>query len=251
MTDEREVTFLSYNVGLLRQRVCGFEIFANPPYATARLPFIPAAIRSQKADIVALQECYEVEHFDFLCTELQDIYPYYARVESGGGYKFHNGLMLLSKWPILKYELEAMEKVSMLEAYAATKSALNVWIDIPSMGSVMLMNVHTTAGGESTEPGTECVDLDRADEIRQNIASGIKAAADGAQPIIIGDLNAGPEASKENYQQVLDASYKDIFAEYQSKGSAASGNELQHTWDPKNFLNECGPHSTSPGQRYI
>ena len=245
-----EVTFLSYNVGLLRLRVCGLEVFANPPYATERLPFIPAAIRGQKADIVALQECYEAEHFDFLCSELEDLYPYSARVNSGGGIKFHNGLMLLSRWPILKYELEPMERVSTLEAYAATKSALNVWVDVPSMGSVMIMNVHTTAGGESTEPGTECVDLDRAAEIRQNIQSGINAAKDGAQPIIIGDLNAGPEASPTNYKQVLGASYKDVFAEYQGQaGGEISQRDLQHTWDPTNFLNACGPHKTSPGQR--
>jgi hypothetical protein len=109
--------------------LCGVEVFANPPYATDRLPFIPPAIRKQKADVVALQGCYEIEHFDFICNELQDIYPYNARVDSGGGMKFHNGLMLLSRWPVLKYELEAMVKVSTLEAYMGTKSTLNVWID--------------------------------------------------------------------------------------------------------------------------
>ena len=123
MQDVNEITFLSYNVGLLRFRLCGCcEVFSNPPFAMARLPHISPAIRKFDADIVAIQEVYEQSHVDRILSELADLYPHHARVNSGGCLSFHNGLMVLSKWPILNVELERLRTVSTLEKFLATKS---------------------------------------------------------------------------------------------------------------------------------
>jgi hypothetical protein len=95
--DARTLKILTWNVGLLRLRICGVEVFSNPPFADQRLPYIPDMIRKKGADIIALQECYESAHAEMITDSLKDIYPYCARVDSGGVARFHNALMLLSR----------------------------------------------------------------------------------------------------------------------------------------------------------
>lgn len=141
------LSMLTYNVGLLRMRLLGLTVFSNPPHADERLPHIPAALRSCPADILAIQECYEEKHANFLCNELKDLYPYHARADSGGFVRFHNALLVLSKYPIVRCELQHYKKVSTLEYYMATKSNLIVDVLLPGLGKVTIVNMHTTAGG--------------------------------------------------------------------------------------------------------
>ena len=129
--DIESISFLSYNVGLLRLRLFGMlEVFANPPFCTARLPRQPDAIRALGADIVAIQECYEHAHFMILFNALKDLYPHFARRHSGGCIAFHNGLAILSRWPIVSVELEPLRKVATLEKYMASKCNLNVVVKV-------------------------------------------------------------------------------------------------------------------------
>jgi endonuclease/exonuclease/phosphatase family metal-dependent hydrolase len=211
----------------------------------ARLPHISPAIRSLNADVVAIQEVYEQKHVDRLLEELGDLYPHHARVDSGGCMKFHNGLMVISKWPIVSFELEPLRKVSWLESILATKSNLNVTVDTP-MGRVMFVNMHTTAGG-TADPEDPKADLERKDEIHQTLAKCASALGEGTQPIIIGDLNAGPHASETNYQQVLDdkrMNFKCLWKEH--VGEAANNEKKDFTWDPSNILNKVGLHTLTP-----
>lgn len=198
-------SLLTYNVGLLRLRLCCCccEVFANPPYAIQRLPHIPGALKSANADVIAIQECYEESHARFITQSLKDIYPYNARENSGGCVKFHNGLLFLSKYPIEESELRPYKKVAALERYLATKSSLVVKTRIPGIGKVTFVNMHTTAGG-TTDPEHPDSDLDRQDELLDsiNVCSALggnqnsdPGAADPEVGIIIGDLNCGPEAS--------------------------------------------------------
>ena len=58
--------------------------------------------------------------------------------------------------------------------------------------------------------------------------------------MLVGDLNAGPETSVNNYQQLASAGYHDLFATIQAKGIS---------WDPANPLVEQGLESHLPAQR--
>lgn len=240
------ITFLSYNVGLLRLKMLGMTLFSNPPYAKERLPFIPEGIKSVHADIVAIQECYEDKHAEYLIAALKEMYPYHARMNSGGVFRFHNGLMLFSKFPIKNCTLQAYKKVSSLEYYMATKSSLIVDVDIPGLGVVTLVNMHTTAGGH-IDPEHPDADSDREDELRQAYDVCAAVEAEGRLAIILGDLNCGPEASAGNFKYILDKGFRDTYIEGQQRGKLLDGPEF--TWDPKNFLNTLGPHKDCPGQR--
>ena len=82
----------------------------------------------------------------------------------------------------------------------------------------------------------------REDEINQALAVCKQATDSGNHAIVIGDLNCGPEASKENYDVLVKAEYRDTFLDGNSK--------RQQSWDPINYLNAIGPHKTCPAQRY-
>lgn len=122
---------LTYNVGLLRIRVCGKEVFANPPFSKQRMPFLPPAILGIGADIIALQECYEECHFKELYKPLKSSYPHVAWQKSKTKlFQCSNGLVLLSKWPIESFEIEVLRSVSTLEKWMASKSNMNVVIQV-------------------------------------------------------------------------------------------------------------------------
>jgi len=77
-------------------------------------------------------------------------------------------------------------------------------------------------------------------------AVGCCAAAvrdNNCKAIILGDLNMGPEASPANYDFLLQRGYRDAVL-----AAAEEGTEIT-TWDPKNPLNQKGPHASSPPQR--
>jgi hypothetical protein len=50
------------------------------------LKILLQAISSVGADIIAIQECYEKAHSDFIYNSLKSQYPYKARVDSGNAF---------------------------------------------------------------------------------------------------------------------------------------------------------------------
>jgi len=249
-------TFVTYNVGLLRYRMCFgmVTVFANPPHVEERLAMQPQALRQFPADVLALQECYEEAHAQFLCTQLADLYPYHARFESGGCIKFHNGLLVLSKHPIVHSELQSLDRVASLERHMATKSNLIVDLDVGNNVIWRIVNTHTTAGG-TVDPENPDTDQDREDELKQaaDSAAAINNKSNSNNPnnvgIIIGDLNCGPEASPDNFNYILQKRhFRDTYQEAADGGTLLTTSP-QYTWDPKNYLNQLGPHKDCPGQR--
>jgi sphingomyelin phosphodiesterase 2 len=167
------IKLLTFNVGLLQMNLFGFiPIFSNPSYVSERRPFIPDKLRAINADIISIQECYEDKHANFIIQSLIDLYPYHARHRSPGfaPWKFQNGLLFLSKYPILNSYIEKLDKASSLEMFMANKSNLIMTVSIPSVGSLTCVNSHTTAGG-ATHPEHPGVDSDREDELRQAVES--------------------------------------------------------------------------------
>lgn len=63
--------------------------------------------------------------------------------------------------------------------------------------------------------------------------------------IVLGDINAGPEASPDNYRYLLERGFDDAIVA--SDDVAAS--KAYVTWDNQNALNKRGPHAHCPPQR--
>lgn len=239
---------LSFNVGLLyiQDPFFGVTLFHNPPYCRERLSSIPAALLEVDADVVLLQECYFERDADFLWRSLQGVYPYKSRQDCPRTWlQLHNGLMVLSKWPVSKERLDKYRDAAWLEKLLGCKSNLVTTI---CLGQRLLtfINGHYTAGGErinSDDPGS---DLDREKELIQTVELAKAVAAAGEVPLLCGDFNCGPEASTSNYSGILKRGFRDLFVE--ANGATTAGPE-SFTWCPSNYLNTLGPHAHCPGQR--
>eukprot|EP00056_Hartaetosiga_gracilis_P009636 m.138932 g.138932 ORF g.138932 m.138932 type:complete len:331 (-) comp13162_c0_seq22:2762-3754(-) len=232
---------LTYNCGLLRLRCCClWTAFANPPYTDLRFEHLADCLLGMDADVIALQEIYEKGHFEELAESLADVYPYYCRETPRQlPHKFHNGLAIFSKHPILESGIVVHRDVPLLERTMGCKAFLHVTIDTPH-GKMFVVNMHTTAGGgldPERSNGMRERELDDALEVCQ------QALDNNVEKVfLLGDLNLGPEASAPNYEYILEKDYVDCVTE------VADGNAFM-TWDPVNPLNASGPHSYCPPQR--
>jgi len=251
------LTFATYNVGLLSFKLFGVvEVFANPPYAIERFPkileYLDKEISSSDVSMICIQECYSEFHANAIIQLLKDRLPYHARhfnspLLHSVSLKFHNGLLTLSKYPITNSYILPLHKVSTVERWLANKSHLICTVQVPSVGDLLVIHVHTTAGG-AVNPEHPDVDGDREDELLQ----AWKVCEEFTSPrmaLIIGDFNCGPEASAGNYEYILQKGFRDTFLEYHTTGERKLLSGEMCTWDPKNFLNTIGPHAHCPGQR--
>lgn len=241
---------LSLNVGLLdiRDPIFGYTLFENPAYARERLPFIPEALREIDADIVLLQECYYEKDAAFLRNNLEGLYPHISRQDCPRTWlQLHNGLMLMSKLPIIQERLDKFRDAAWLEWAVACKSNLITTIQL-GQRHLTFINGHYTAGGERINSDDPNSDLDREKELAQAVIAAHTAAQAGEIPFLCGDFNCGPEASISNYRGLLHRGFRDLFAEANGLVAEQGGPET-FTWNPTNYLNTIGPHAHCPGQR--
>ncbi|GAB65636.1 endonuclease/exonuclease/phosphatase domain containing protein [Plasmodium cynomolgi strain B] len=75
----KNLSFMSFNTGLLEYKICGVCIYQNPPFISNRLLHIPFALKKTNADIIALQEVYDEKHVEYLKNHLTANYPFCAR----------------------------------------------------------------------------------------------------------------------------------------------------------------------------
>lgn len=78
------------------------------------LTYSAACLKASGCDIVALQEVYDEWQADFLIEYLRNVFPYYARRTSGGTLSLHNGLMLMSRFPLQHTAFHPFESVCCL-----------------------------------------------------------------------------------------------------------------------------------------
>jgi exonuclease III len=145
------LTVATFNVGLLRVRLAGGPtIFCNPALVNERLPFVGQALLQLDADVLALQEVYEEAHVRLICEALSGKYPHVARRVRRhlAPWKCNNGLMLLSRYPLLDVELHVHRHAALLEHMMGSKCFLTAVVDAP-LGRIFVANTHLTAGGAS------------------------------------------------------------------------------------------------------
>mmetsp|Transcript_77646 Transcript_77646/g.222496 ORF Transcript_77646/g.222496 Transcript_77646/m.222496 type:complete len:307 (-) Transcript_77646:759-1679(-) len=246
MESSSKMSVLIFNCGLLRARdLFGRIMFENPPFADLRFPHLARMLMDSGADLIALQEIYEDAEVASLVDQVKSVYPYHARGDNRSTlertYKFHNGLMYISKYPFVESRLIKHAQAAPLESMFGDKCMLMVTLADTPLGNLAVVNMHTTAGGWNHP---EKVDSIRESELREAVEVCEAAMRDGYKSLILGDLNMGPEASRCNYDFMLNSGYQDEVIAV--KDDAA---EEVFTWDPMNPLNAIGPHNTCPAQR--
>lgn len=240
---------LTLNVGLLDYNCCGITCFSNPPYSQQRFPFLAPDVAKLNPDIVTFQECYSEHHADSLYNALKHILPYRVRLNSKkwGILNLHNGMMILSKYPVHDSKLICHKHVACVEDWFGDKSTLIAVLDVPNYGLLHVINVHPTAGG--ADPESAKADANRELTLKQIIEYYQHATNTlGHGAMVIGDLNCGPDVSPQNFAYIIDnGGFRDTFAEAVFDGKVPT--EQRHSWDSRNLLNITGPHAHTEPQR--
>jgi endonuclease/exonuclease/phosphatase family metal-dependent hydrolase len=240
---------LTLNVGLLDYNCCGFTCFSNPPHSKHRFPHLAADIAALNPDILTIQECYAVSHADELYDQLKHILPHRVRMDSKkwGILNLHNGMMILSKYPVQDSKLLSHKQVACVEDWFGDKSTLVAVLNVPNYGPLHVINVHPTAGG--TDPESPTADANREITLREildyyNQATNVL----GHGAMIVGDLNCGPDVSPQNFSFIINnGDFRDTFAEAVFDGKVPT--DQRHSWDSRNLLNITGPHAHTEPQR--
>lgn len=230
---------LTFNLGLLGFRLPGICFVPMADHVQRRLEAAPSQLIGSGADIVALQEVYDRRHRRYLANAVKDTYPHTYGVGDRWS-MFSNGLMVLSRHPIVSGHYEPAPGFRLYERTISRKGYLCVEVEVPGIGPLRLINVHLTVSGMFF-PSVERIDDDRRrDEIDHLIHL---ADADGAEPaILVGDFNCSPDVHGHHYRRIMAARYVDSFV-------AADGVGEGFTWDVTNALNRNGPYKNSPSQR--
>lgn len=228
-------SFLTFNTCLLDVRLFGkVRVYPAAPHIEERLQALPQALRDVGADVVCLQEVFRRPHREFLAESLEDFYPYTAGIRYPGR-PLGTGLMVLSRHPLEKAAPAEFRAAFFEERLVIRMGMLDCILHLPDLGRCRVIVFHLAAGGLGGHPESPKAEALRACQIDELVAR-----ADASDPglcLVIGDLNAGPEASAVNYRRMLEAGFID----------ATAGAPM--TWEPGNPLIQGEVNETLPAQR--
>ena len=228
---------ITFNAAILDVRIFGHSFFRPVDYIEQRLNQLAIALDHSNADIIFLQEMFHRDNQDALCQKLKNSYPYVlGHAPSGWKLRLGNELLIFSRFPLTEGKLVRFSHAPAEELRHTSKGFYHLKIDLPVVGELNLINFHMSAGGKHEHPESAIMESIREKQIKQMIDYGRNLD----KIILAGDLNAGPEASSDNYEQLLSAGYHDLFVTAGAEGIS---------WDPDNPLVKQGTESHLPAQR--
>jgi endonuclease/exonuclease/phosphatase family metal-dependent hydrolase len=232
---------LTINLGLLGVGMSGLWRLPIDSELKRRLAAAPDLLSAIDADVIALQEVYAPADRQFLIRAMAARYPY-----SAGSPKalslVGNGLMVLSRFPILHSEFVLCEGAPPWTRLVWKQGLLGVDLDLPVVGRTRLINVHLAASVPFGHSGSMASEANRNREIVQLVS--VASAGDPAA-ILAGDFNNSPEIHSNHYDRIIAAGYVDAFVAAREPAGANAG----ITWDAANPLNARGRFRNSPSQR--
>ncbi|CBZ53789.1 endonuclease/exonuclease/phosphatase domain-containing protein [Neospora caninum Liverpool] len=220
------INIVSFNAGLLEYRLCGIQVYQNPPFTRRRLSHIPISLLDTNSDIICLQEVYDDIHADFLVDSMRHVFPYVGRRTSGGRFALHNGLMVLSRFPIRHTRFHPFHDVTNIERLFGSKGMLECGIDIPGVGVVAVFNIHLASG--AVDPESPYVEALRSAEIQQVLSACEDAGIRGEVPLVVGDLNAAPDLCASNYKSFVERGWRDCWLQVHGNRDLLLRHHLVH-----------------------
>ncbi len=237
-----DFTLITFNAGFLDLRIQGKTKFMPTDHIEARLAATPTHLLARDADLIAFQEVYEKAHIDFLIEELKPVYPHYY-FQHNSRLKLNNGLMLFSKYPLNDRKgMSQPEKGPLDERFLADRSLLSAVVEIKGK-RISIVNLHATSGGTLYSSDDPKINAMRGRQLQTAID--LAGSKDTDYEIILGDINAGPIVSRENYQLFSYNSYVDTHWAY--SGGAITFPET--TWAGDNYHNAIRGYAADIQQR--
>ncbi len=231
------ISILTFNAAIEDVRIFGKSMYCPADYIQARLEALTKYLEILNADIICLQELFHTKLQHQLYASLEATYPYAAGFARPGlKLRLGSELIILSKFPLRDGKLIRFTHAAMEERIFTSKGIYQIIVELPDLGALLLVNFHMTAGGLRKHPESQHMETIRSTQIQQLL----NIVPDDVPTILAGDLNAGPEASKNNYLELLDRGYIDAY-------TMTGGNGI--TWDPDNPLVKLSNEGHLPPQR--
>lgn len=183
------LSVLTYNVWGLK--VGRLHIAKN---IDRRIRAMVSHIRALNADVIALQEVWCDTIASYLCHHLDFPYFYYEPNRHVWKGRIGNGLMILSKHPILEQHTMSFSDHTRADEYFASKGAQMIQIET-SAGKMNIVNTHMGSGKKIKHIERRMLQLSELQQFIRNFPL--------KQPIVLaGDFNFNPD-SIEYYQMQL------------------------------------------------
>jgi endonuclease/exonuclease/phosphatase family metal-dependent hydrolase len=231
------ISILTFNAAIKDVRILGKSMYCPANYIRERLEALAKYLEILNADIICLQELFHTKLQHHLYTSLEAAYPYVAGFAKPGlKLRLGNELIILSKFPLRDGKLIRFTHAAVEERLFTSKGMYQIIVELPDLGALQLVNFHMTAGGLRKHPESQHMETIRSVQIQQLL----HAVPSDIPAILAGDLNAGPEASRNNYLELLNGGFTDTF-------SMAGANGI--TWDPDNPLVKLSNEGHLPPQR--
>ncbi|MBI4006433.1 MAG: endonuclease/exonuclease/phosphatase family protein [Gammaproteobacteria bacterium] len=231
------ISVLTFNTATQDVRLFGKSVYRPIDFTQERLTELTKQLKESKVDIICLQEFFHADLQKHLFTSLKSEYPYAAGfARTGFKLRLGNELLILSRFPLENGKLARFNHATFGERVFTSKGMYKINIEIPGIEKLQLITFHMTAGGLLNHPESKKMEAIRSAQIRQLL----EFTSENIPTILAGDLNAGPESSKDNYYQLLQKGLIDAFTH---------GNGDGITWDPVNPLVVSGDENHLPPQR--
>ena len=230
------ISILTINTALQDIKILGRSVYRPVNYIDERLTELARQLLDLSPDIICVQELFHPVLQKQVYELLKLDYPYAAGfAKNRFDFRLGNELLVFSKFPINENRLYRFNNATIEERIFTSKGFFQVTLESP-VGVFQLINFHMTAGGLNYHPDDPRMEKIRSSQIKQLIES----ITHELPAIIVGDLNAGPDSSKKNYQSILDEGFIDAFGMTGNTGL---------TWDPENPLVVSGNEHHLHAQR--
>lgn len=230
----------TFNAGLLDIRLAGRTLFEFTPHTRQRVKIVAECLRllASELDLLCIQEVYHAADQQLIASVTRKSLPFQFWPDVLPALRLNSGLMLLSRFKLITADHNYFQRQSLDEFIFSKRGYIVSDICLSPYKVIRIVNTHLSSGGLLTHP--ESV---RANRLRTNQIGEI-ALLEPVADILVGDLNCGPEAAPDNFQQIIRLGYIDLAS------SVSDGHRSPfYTWDPSNQLNMASLHSSSPPQR--
>jgi endonuclease/exonuclease/phosphatase family metal-dependent hydrolase len=240
------VSIATFNAGILYGQLFKKTVFEPVPFSKERIDKLAGFLTKLDVDVIGLQEVYNPEDKEKIIQSVKDTYPYAIYFKRSQLLKvgFNNGMMFLSRFPILKADFEMYQKNPVTEKIVVDKGILSIAIKVNDQ-RIILSNTHTTAGGVMYHTESDKANEIRTKQIQQTMELTDSLAGEDDVKVILGDFNAGPGVSEVNYRYLIENGYVDSYE------LGCTQNCQAITWAPDNKLNANGHFPDSPPQRIV
>ena len=236
----KKLSVVSYNMWFLSIRLFGLKLLEPATFLDQRLKRLPHALKKSNTDVVLLQEVYSERRKNHIIDKVKKTYPYsvYYKKKFKFDWSLQNGLMILSKHPIVNHNFVKFKNLLPHERFMLNKWFLCADIQVSSKKIVSIINGHNVARWIFRDEKAGLVVSMKAKQIQQIVDYAEIRSID----IVAGDYNCGPDFFPHIYGVFKHAGFLEAFdIKYPKKTFV--------TWDSSNPLTQTKFFADTPPQK--